>query len=129
VSRVSDVAVRVATDASPRFVMVGVELPNGKVRLYASRDVPPRQLSWGMRDVDYTSVWHVDAAMMKVLVIDADDWAAAFARAFEIWGNHDRAEREGKQNALAASESRSLAGHGSIARPAPAALPPGSTPR
>jgi hypothetical protein len=88
---VSDVAVRVPTDASPKFVMVGVDLPGGKVRLYASRDIPPGRLHWGQRDtVNYAVAWHVEADMINVLIIDAASWGEAFTRAFTIWENADR---------------------------------------
>ena len=100
-----DYGVRVPSTGKPKFVMVGIDRPDGSVRLFATRDV--KDAAWGQRDNvsvgAYSSVtaWHIDADMVNVLVIDKPTWGEAFARAFEIWANHDRnAEIEATARAL-----------------------------
>lgn len=96
--RLSDSGVRAPSTGTPKFVMVGIDRPDGTVRLYASRDIPGAH--WGMRDELTASggigevAWHVDATMKNVLIIDKPTWGEAFARAFEIWANQDRAQAE-----------------------------------
>jgi len=80
---------RVPSTGKPAFIMTGIERPGGGVRLYASRDLPG--VFFGVTGQDDTAAWHVDADMRHALVIDGSSWGEVFARAFEIWGNHDRA--------------------------------------
>lgn len=92
--------VHVPSTGMPKFVMVGIDRPGGSVRLYASREIPERELAWAVSEDRYGTAtgWHIDAEMRNVLVIDAPTWGEAFARAFEIWGNWDRnAELEAAQ--------------------------------
>jgi hypothetical protein len=88
--------VNVPSTGRPKFVMVGIDKPDGQVRLYASREIPDRELRWGIEHDRYGTAtgWHIDAEMRHVLTIDGPTWAWVFARAFEIWANHDRNEAE-----------------------------------
>jgi hypothetical protein len=70
------------------FVMVGLKRPAGGVRLYATCDMP--HLDWGQAERGYETVWHIDADMKNLLIIDKPDYPQALARLFEIWGNQDR---------------------------------------
>jgi len=91
-----DESVRVPSNGKPEFVMTGIRRPGGGVRLYASRDLP-RDIGWGQREPKggYGPVyWHLDTDLENVLIIDKDTWGEAFARAFEIWANHDKAANE-----------------------------------
>jgi hypothetical protein len=83
---------RFPSTGKPKFVMVGIDRPGGGVRLYASRDIPERELRWGLATGRYGDAtgWHIDAEMRRTLVTDADTWGQAFGRVFEIWENHDR---------------------------------------
>jgi hypothetical protein len=93
----ADPAVRIASDGRPAFVMTGIDLPDGRHRLYASRDLPT-DVGFGQRNVrEHDVAWHVDADMEHVLIIDDATWEGAFARMFEIWRNQDRARLEEDQ--------------------------------
>jgi hypothetical protein len=100
---------RFPSTGKPKFVMVGIDRPGGGVRLYASRDIPERELHWGLATGAYGDAtgWHIDAEMRMTLITDADTWGAAFARLFEIWENHDRnnaiEEAQGDKAVLAAN--------------------------
>jgi hypothetical protein len=76
--------------------MVGIDKPDGQVRLYASREIPDRELRWGIEHDSYGTAtgWHIDAEMRHVLITDAATWGEAFAQVFRIWENHDRNEAE-----------------------------------
>lgn len=95
-SRYSDESVSLPSTGTPKFVMTGIDRPGGGVRLYASRDL--KNLNWGQRDsADYSgTAWHIGSDMQHVLVIDAPTWGEAFARAFEIWANQDKAAEQAK---------------------------------
>jgi hypothetical protein len=98
-------APRVPSTGKPKFVMVGIDRPGGGVRLYASREIPERELRWGLATGQYGDAtgWHIDAEMRHTLIVDGATWGQAFGRVFEIWENHDRnnaieeAQREHRQ--------------------------------
>lgn len=84
-----DPGVRVPSTGKPSHIMVGFDRPGGGVRLYASRNVD--DTGWASRNTGKAAnVWHLDADMDHVLIIDKPTWGEAYARAFEIWENHDR---------------------------------------
>jgi hypothetical protein len=92
---------------APKFVMVGIEKPEGGVRLYASRDIPLDQLTFALASDRWGTAtgWHLDTEMRQVLIHDDVTWGRAFGRIFEIWENHDRnnaIEAETKARQLAA---------------------------
>lgn len=109
------------TTGGPAFVLVGVNKPDGTVRLYASRDIPGAQMQWGVVHDRYGTAtgWHIDAEMRLVLVTDGATWGEAFARVTEIWNNHDREQREAvehqaarKRPAISQATARALAESG-----------------
>jgi hypothetical protein len=83
---------RAVSTGHPKFVMVGVDRPGGGVRLYASREIPERELAFALAQDQYGTAtgWHIDAEMRHVLIIDKPTWGEAFAHAFMIWENADR---------------------------------------
>lgn len=91
----SDPAIRVPSDGKPKFVMTGIEKPDGTVRLHASRDLGGT-VGFGQRPDPKNQygppVMHIDADMPNMLTIDADTWGHAFNRLFEIWANWDTRE-------------------------------------
>jgi len=107
---VSDAGVRLPSTGKPEFIMTGIQLPDGRVRLYASRDL--KNLNWGQRDMSYPNsgvAWHIDTDAQHMLIIDKPTWGEAFARAFEIWANEDAEKQrqlteDGRRNARAANE-------------------------
>jgi hypothetical protein len=88
----------VVSTGKPNHIMVGVDRPGGGVRLYASRDIPERTLRWALaQDQYFTGTgWHIDAELRQVLIIDRPTWGEAYAWAFEVWANQDRAAAEAK---------------------------------
>jgi hypothetical protein len=79
--------------------MVGIHKGDGRVRVYASRDIPADELRWGLASDRYGTGtgWHIDAEMRRTLIVDEDTWGQAFGRVFEIWENHDREEADKKR--------------------------------
>jgi hypothetical protein len=92
-----DESVRVPATGTPVFVMTGTERPGGGVRVHASRDLA--DMHYGLREDGYDTATHIGATMRRVLTVDAPTWGEAFARLFEIWENHDRAERDEMEEA------------------------------
>lgn len=93
--------------------MVGIDRPGGGVRLYASREIPDRELRWGLATNKYGdgTGWHIDAEMRRTLVTDGATWGEAFGRVFEIWENADRNEAlELERKEAAARELSARAG-------------------
>jgi hypothetical protein len=69
------------------FVMVGLKRPAGGVRIYATRHMP--HLEWGQVQRGYATLWHIDADMDNLLVIDEASYPDALARLFAIWTAQD----------------------------------------
>ena len=91
------------------FVMVGLKRPSGGVRIYATRHMP--HLEWGQVQRDYATLWHIDADMDNLLVIDKPDYPQALARLFEIWASQDAEAKlalPGRQHAQTAEHSGHL---------------------
>lgn len=87
------------------FVMVGLKRPQGGVRVYATRHMP--HLEWGQVERGYETLWHIDADMDNLLIIDKPDYPQALARLFEIWASQDAAKAETERlRALPASRAR-----------------------
>lgn len=87
------------------FVMVGLKRPSGGVRIYATRHMP--HLEWGQAERGCETLWHIDADMDNLLVIDKPDYPQALARLFEIWANQDAAKAETERfKALPANRAR-----------------------
>ena len=81
----------VPAEGKPEFIMTGFTKPDGRVRLYASRHITVP--TWDQRRVtpDELWMWHIEADMDEMLIIDGDTWQQAYARLFEIWANQDKA--------------------------------------
>lgn len=82
--------IRAPQQGEPEAILTWVRLPNGKIRLYASRDL--HDLAWGQRTVDATSQvrWHMDGDLDGVLVVDRDTAAEAMQWVLERWAREDR---------------------------------------
>lgn len=83
------------SNGKPECLLTWVRKTDGKIRLYASRDLPGA--SWGQRTTEGgTEVhWHLAATMRSTIVIDADTPAQAIQWVLERWQRED-AERERK---------------------------------
>ena len=80
---------RAPSTGKPNHIMIGVDRPDGSVRVYASRELPT-DLGWGQREIrNHIIAWHIDADMTHVLIVDKPTWSEAYARVFEIWDNQD----------------------------------------
>lgn len=84
---------RASTTPPPDFLITGMKLPGGRVRVYASREFPGG-LTFGLArlpgSVNPPDHWHVRTVMGKTLVIDGPDYRWAMDKVFTIWANQDR---------------------------------------
>lgn len=82
-----------ASNAEPECILTWVRKPDGKIRLYASRDLPGA--GWGQRTVESGSEvhWHLETTMRSVLIYDADTAAQAIQWVLERWAREDAAEQ------------------------------------
>jgi hypothetical protein len=84
-------AIRVPQQGEPEAILSWVRLPNGKIRLYASRKLA--DTAWGQRDNMLMGVvWHLDVNMSQVLVVDRDTPAEAMQWVIERWMREDAEE-------------------------------------
>jgi hypothetical protein len=84
---------RASTTPPPDFMITGIKLPDGRIRVYASRDFPAG-LTFGMAklpgSVNPPDHWHVRTVLGKTLVITGDSYQAIMGMIFTIWANQDR---------------------------------------
>jgi hypothetical protein len=95
-------AIRAPQQGKPEAILTWVRLPSGNIRLYASRELP--DTGWGQLEHRTRGVvWHLDATMTGLLIIDRPTAAEALQWVLERWARED-AEREQS----AALENRQL---------------------
>lgn len=88
-------AIRSSQDGKPEGIFTWVKLPNGNIRLYASRELP--DAGWGQREhLKLGVVWHLDANMANLLVVDRPTPAEALTFVLEKWAREDAAEAEAR---------------------------------
>lgn len=81
-------AIRAAQQGEPEGIFTWVRLPNGKIRLYASRELA--DTAWGQREHRAKGVlWHLDANLDHVLVVDRDTPAEALTWVLQRWARED----------------------------------------
>jgi hypothetical protein len=84
---------RASTTPPPEFMITGVRLPDGRYRVYASREFPAG-LTFGQArlpgSVNPPDHWHVRTVLGKTLVIDGDSYRVIMEMIFTIWANEDR---------------------------------------
>lgn len=81
-------AIRAAQQGDPEAVFTWVRLPNGKIRLYASRNLA--DTAWGQRDhVTKGVLWHLDVNLDGLLIVDRPTAAEAFAWVLDRWNRED----------------------------------------
>lgn len=91
-----------STTPPPDFMLTGMKLPDGRVRVYASRDFPA---GWTFGQAalagEYAppSHWHVRAVLDNMLVITDTDYRSAMDQVFTIWANADREQAVLEQRA------------------------------
>lgn len=97
--------IRAPQQGEPEGIFTWVRLPNGNIRLYASRDLP--DVAWGQRDHQARGVvWHMDANLEKVLIVDRATAAEALQWVLEYWARIDAPVERG--DALENRARRSL---------------------
>jgi hypothetical protein len=86
-------AIRVPQDGKPEALLSWVRLPDGNIRLYASRDLPAP--GWGQRTTEGgTADWHIEATLRSVLIVDRPTAAEAMTWVLERWAREDAASAE-----------------------------------
>jgi hypothetical protein len=84
---------RASTTPPPEFMITGLRLPDGRIRVYASREFPAG-LTFGLAKLPGSASppdhWHVRTVLGKTLVIDGDSYQAVMGMIFTIWANEDR---------------------------------------
>jgi uncharacterized protein YijF (DUF1287 family) len=87
--------IRMPQQGDPEAIMTWIRLPNGKIRLYASREL--HDLAWGQRTRDHgpgdAVVWHMDGDLDHVLIVDRDTAAEALQWVLERWAREDAEKR------------------------------------
>lgn len=86
-------SIRAPQQGQPEAIMAWVRLPNGKVRLYASRKL--HDIAWGQRtrESDNPVLWHLDGNLDQVLIVDRDTAAEALQWVLERWAREDQSEQ------------------------------------
>lgn len=80
--------IRAQQQGQPEAIMTWVRLPDGRIRLYASRRLA--DLAWGQREQQYGPVlWHLDGNMDQVLIVDRQTAAEALAWVLDRWARED----------------------------------------
>jgi hypothetical protein len=69
----------------PEWAMVGCLMPNGKVRLIASRELDEAELQAVLRSMYFKPKWTLQMVMVDYIVIEANDYPSAFQHLFETW--------------------------------------------
>lgn len=83
-------------NGTPACVLTWVNKPDGTIRLYASRDIPPQ--GWGQRTTSSGTVdWHLETTLRNVLIIDKPTPAEAIAWVLERWAREDAEKSERDQ--------------------------------
>ena len=107
--------IRVPQDGKPEALLTWVRLPTGRIRLYASRKLPPP--GWGQRTADSGQVdWHIEATMRNVLIVDRDTAAEAMMWVLERWNREDaeRDQLEAKRSIEGANRRPAIPGGGNM---------------
>ena len=101
--------IRAAQQGEPEGMFTWVRLPNGLIRLYASRNL--YDTAWGQRtrDADSRVVWHLDVNLDQTLVVDRATPAEALTWVLQRWEREDREARD-------SAEQARLAGRGTLDR-------------
>lgn len=97
-------AIRAAQQGEPEAIFTWVRLPNGNIRLYASRVL--HDTAWGQRD-SYSEgvVWHLDANLDHLLIVDRPTPAEAMQWVLERWSRED-AEQAAEHRGLSDGTGR-----------------------
>jgi hypothetical protein len=99
-----------ATGPQCEWIMTGHRLPNGRVRIYASRKVP-HSLQFGQSEVFGKGThWHIETDCTELRIVDGTDWNAALAQLFQAWSNEDAEEARKGLRARGAVETRTESG-------------------
>jgi hypothetical protein len=81
-------SVRAPQQGEPEAVFTWVTLPQGGIRLYASRSLA--DVAWGQRDhVTKGVLWHLDANLDQMLIVDRPTAAEALRWVLERWARED----------------------------------------
>jgi hypothetical protein len=81
-------AIRAAQQGEPEAVLTWVRLSPDKIRLYASRTMS--DVAWGQREHREKGVlWHLDANLDGLLIVDRPTAAEAFQWVLERWARED----------------------------------------
>lgn len=81
-------AIRAGQQGDPEAIFTWVRLPQGGVRLYASRHLP--DVAWGQREHTAGGVmWHLDADMDGLLIVDRPTAGEAMQWVLERWARED----------------------------------------
>jgi hypothetical protein len=91
------------------WIMTGHKLPNGKVRIYASRKVP-NSLAFGQSEIRHEVHWHIETDCTELRIVDGDDWNAALAQLFQAWSNEDAETARQELRARGSIETRTDSG-------------------
>lgn len=81
--------IRAPQQGEPEAIMSWVRLPDGRIRLYASRRLD--DIAWGQRtrEKDGSVVWHLDGDLDQVLIVDRATAAEALQWVLERWARED----------------------------------------
>ncbi len=92
-------SIRAPQQGEPEAVFTWVRLPGGGIRLYASRNLA--DTAWGQREHLAKGVlWHLDADLDGLLVVDRPTAAEAFAWVLARWNREDAEAEAEKQREL-----------------------------
>jgi hypothetical protein len=109
-------AIRAQQQGEPEAIFTWVRLPQGGIRLYASRQLP--DVAWGQREHREKGVmWHLDANLDGLLIVDRLTAAEAFAWVLERWNREDAekaAEAQAELERKARWQQHELAGQAAI---------------
>jgi hypothetical protein len=101
-------AIRAKQDGDPEAIFTWVRLSPDKIRLYASRHLP--DVGWGQREhLTKGVVWHLDANLTDLLIVDRPTAAEAFAWVLERWARED-AEAAAKAAELEDGSRKAITG-------------------
>lgn len=96
--------IRATQQGEPEGIFTWVRLPSGKIRLYASRELA--DTAWGQREhVRKGVLWHLDANLDHVLVVDRDTPAEALTWVLQRWAREDT-EKAAEQRELTAADGK-----------------------
>lgn len=82
------------TEFYPEWAVVGLKLPSGMYRMYASQDL--KAATFSLPD-DGPSEWVLNTRMGRMLIVDKPTPAECMARIAECWAAADAAAKEDQE--------------------------------